>query len=341
MIEAAFRYSIAVSVTLVIAWPSYRTTLGNDRRFGLDRAIVLCLYAAALLMLPSTMLLPVPKAVFVFGKTGAHTVPSVINLTTLSIIWAVGVAVTSLLTVVEMSRIALIIAKARKETVGHRRVYVTSSRRVAPFSIGNAIVMNDADFSASCSRTIAHELGHVTHLHTIDLILVQSVAIFCWYNPAAWLFRRDLKNIHEFQADAYVLASGFDARDYQLFLIGRAAGMKWPGITNRLNSCDLGKRLNMMNTPDKRNRFHLLRYAAPAIGLSLAFAALCIPAIRTAVIPVRTVSNDSRRIERRLDLDIYVYGNQYPEEKINDIPVDRIKSITINKNDNRMEIETR
>lgn len=340
MIETLFKYSIAVSITLAAAWLSYRAALGNDRRFKVDRTIVLVLYMGALLMLPLTMLLPMPKALFVFGGEAVRE-PSGINFTTLSVVWVAGVAVTLSLTLAEMLRIALIIIKARKENTGGYRVYVTSDKRGAPFSIGKAIVIDEADFADSRGMAVVHELGHVTHRHTLDLVIAQTVAIFCWYNPAAWLLRRDLKSIHEFQADAYVISSGCDTRDYQLFLISRTAGMRWPGITNWLNSCDLGKRLKMMNATVRSKRLALLRYAMPAVGLSLAFGALCVPEIRTAVIPVYNITDDDSRSERKLDLDVFVNGDYYPETKINDIPVNEIKSITINKTDNRMEIETR
>ena len=51
---------------------SNRAALGNDRRFKVDRTIVLVLYMGALLMLPLTMLLPMPKALFVFGGEAVH-----------------------------------------------------------------------------------------------------------------------------------------------------------------------------------------------------------------------------------------------------------------------------
>lgn len=340
MIDTLFKYSIAVSITLAIAWLSYRAALGNDRRFKVDRAILLAFYPGALLMLPLTMLLPLPRAIFIFGSEAARE-PSVLSLSTLSLIWVAGVVVALSFTLAEMLRIVLVIKRARKTTFGGRRVCVTSDSRIAPFSIGKTIVINEADFADSSSVAIIHELGHIAHRHYLDLIIAQAVAIFCWYNPAAWLLRRDLRSIHEFQADASVIASGCDTRDYQLFLIGRAAGMRWPGITNRLNSCNLGKRLKMMNPADSSNRFALLRYAMPAVGLSLAFAALCMPEIRTAVIPARNITDDSRRSQRKLDLDIFVNGDYYPETEINNIPVNEIKSITVNKDNNRLDIETR
>lgn len=71
MIETLFKYSIAVSITLVIAWICYRMALGKDNRFKVDRAIVLAIYAAALLMLPLTMLLQLPQAIFVYGDAAA------------------------------------------------------------------------------------------------------------------------------------------------------------------------------------------------------------------------------------------------------------------------------
>ena len=58
-----------------------------------------------------------------------------------------------------------------------------------------------------------------------------------WYNPASWLMRRELRNVHEYQADNSVLAGGADTRSYQMLLIEKAAGVRLQSLANSLDPC--------------------------------------------------------------------------------------------------------
>jgi len=46
--------------------------------------------------------------------------------------------------------------------------------------------------------------------------------------------RRELRAIHEYEADEAVLDSGVDARQYQLLLIRKAAGGRWYSVGQQL-----------------------------------------------------------------------------------------------------------
>lgn len=82
------------------------------------------------------------------------------------------------------------------------------------------------------------------------MILAQLTLIICWYNPAAWILRKDLKLNHEYQADQYSLDSGCDTKSYQMFLLQRVAGKNFPVLANNLNIKNLKQRIAMIN----RNR---------------------------------------------------------------------------------------
>jgi beta-lactamase regulating signal transducer with metallopeptidase domain len=50
-------------------------------------------------------------------------------------------------------------------------------------------------------------------------VLAELVKVVYWFNPLVYLLNRDLKEIHEFQADQYALNSGIDATKYQMLII--------------------------------------------------------------------------------------------------------------------------
>ena len=103
-----------------------------------------------------------------------------------------------------------------------------------------------------------------------------------WYNPAAWLMRRELRTVHENQADEAVLRKGFDAAKYQQLLIEKAAGVRLESLANSLNHSNIYKRITMMNKQTNRAA-RRLRVLALAPALMLAAAATSAPAVASAI----------------------------------------------------------
>lgn len=96
---------------------------------------------------------------------------------------------------------------------------VVHQQNVAPFSWRHYIVLSRQDLEEYGEEIIAHEYAHIMHKHFRDLLLAEICLLFQWFNPAMWLFRKELKAIHEFEADESVLKTEIDAKKYQLLLI--------------------------------------------------------------------------------------------------------------------------
>jgi len=89
-----------------------------------------------------------------------------------------------------------------------------------PFSFFRSIFWNsrlDID-STNGSQVFRHELYHIRERHTLDILLLQSVRIVCWFNPFFHLIYREIKALHEFLADQHVLA-GSDKYEYAELLV--------------------------------------------------------------------------------------------------------------------------
>lgn len=52
---------------------------------------------------------------------------------------------------------------------------------------------------------IEHELVHVRQWHSLDLILMELLIAFQWFNPLLYIYRRSLRSVHEYIADAVVV----------------------------------------------------------------------------------------------------------------------------------------
>lgn len=144
---------------------------------------------------------------------------------------------------------------------------------VAPFSWHRYIVMSEADYRDHPQEILAHERAHIRNRHTLDLIFMETILLFQWFNPAAWLLKRELKALHEYEADESVIRQGIDATQYQLLLVKKAVGKRF-AMANSFNHSKIKNRITMM-LKEKSNRFARLK---PLLFIPLAAGILHVAA---------------------------------------------------------------
>ena len=128
----------------------------------------------------------------------------------------------------------------------------------APYSFFHYIIINAADYEQLREPILTHEQAHIRMGHSWDLMLLQLVTVLQWFNPFVYLLGRDLKAVHEYEADCAVLNFGIDAKQYQLLLVTKAVGNRLQTIGNNLSHHSLKKRIKMMYQK-KSNRWMMLK----------------------------------------------------------------------------------
>ena len=144
----------------------------------------------------------------------------------------------------------------------------------SPFSYFKHIVISEQDYRDNPHEILTHEQAHIGLRHSWDVLFTSVVTLFQWWNPAAWLLGRELRQVHEYEADEAVLNQGINAKQYQLLLIRKSVGDKLFSMANNFNYQSLKKRISMMSM-NKSSRWNRLRAlaAVPVIALALlAFA---------------------------------------------------------------------
>ena len=139
-----------------------------------------------------------------------------------------------------------LLKRCRREQTTDGQIYYRYPDQIGPFSWLGRVVLSSADDGALTSCILAHERAHVLLGHSLDLVLVELFLCFQWFNPAAWWLKKDLRLVHEYEADRYVLSSGFDACTYQLLLIRKSVGPKLYNMVHSFNNYSLKKRITMM-----------------------------------------------------------------------------------------------
>ena len=117
----------------------------------------------------------------------------------------------------------------------------------APFSFLHYIIISASDYEHLRRPILAHEQAHIRLGHSYDLLLLEAVKAVQWFNPFVYLLGRDLKALHEYEADEAVLSFGIDAKTYQLLLVTKAVGSRLQTVCNNLSHHSLKKRIKMMH----------------------------------------------------------------------------------------------
>ncbi len=141
-----------------------------------------------------------------------------------------------------------------------------------PYSWMNHIVISQEDYDRYGSEIILHEEGHITHRHSWDMLLLTLVEALQWFNPFVHMLASDLKDIHEYEADAYVLQRRGDTKAYQMLIIKKAVDHASYTLVNSFNHSKIKKRITMMlkkKSNPWRRATALYILPATAIALSL------------------------------------------------------------------------
>ena len=155
---------------------------------------------------------------------------------------------------------------------------ITHQKNIAPFSWMRFVVISEQDLTENGEEILIHECAHIRKRHSIDLLIADICIFFQWFNPASWLLKQELQNIHEFEADESVIAQGVDAKKYQLLLIKKAVGTRLYSMANSFNHSSLKKRITMM-LKKKSNPWARLKYLYVLPLAAIAVAAFARPEI--------------------------------------------------------------
>ena len=173
---------------------------------------------------------------------------------------------------------------------------VVHNQEMAPFSWMKYIVISRKDLEENGREILIHEMAHIHHRHSVDLLVADICIFFQWFNPGAWLLKQELQNIHEYEADETVINEGVNAKEYQLLLIKKAVGTRLYSMANSFNHSKLKKRITMM-LKEKSNPWARLKYLYVLPLAAIAVTAFARPEISEKVEEISAVKvNDLAEI---------------------------------------------
>jgi len=169
---------------------------------------------------------------------------------------------------------------------------VLVKEKIVPHSFGRYIFINGEDYQSGLvpEEIVVHELTHVRQGHTYDILFIELLITFCWFNPVFYLYRNKIKQNHEFLADdAVVGANNVIIPDYLSILINYIPQNKKISFTSNFNFLITKKRLVMMTKTTSKKRA-----LCSSIALIPVFiAAICVFSTKTVALDMNVLSEQT------------------------------------------------
>ena len=338
-------YSLKVGACLAVFYLFFKLLLSRETFHRLNRIVVLAAMVLSFVLplcvitvyreLPAMPELPVTEDAGYAPSAEPESQPFPWDKAATAAFLA-GAAAALLWTLGSVCGVLHMIRRGHRERLRDGSVLVRTDQPVVPFSWYRYIVMSEKDLAENGEAIVLHEKAHLRLRHSFDLLVTDLAGCLQWFNPAMWLLRRELRAIHEYEADEAVLDSGVDARQYQLLLIRKAAGGRWYSVANSFNHSKLKNRITMM-LRKRSSRWAVARvlFVLPLAGLALgAFArtAYVFPDDKgkkeNVTILIRNAKIDPSDGKSGNPL-ILVDGREV--KSIDSLPADRIASVSVLK----------
>ena len=232
--EFIIGHLLPIALTSAVLWLVYRLLFRNSNRLHFNRFFLLTSMLLALAMpllgllsgmevpqmatLKQTMFSGTMLNEVIVTPDGQPVLPEVSVTTTtpsrfsvwqvIGGIYFIGVAVMALLFLIKLGRLVALIIRSPKRKMSDCTAVFTG-REQGSFSFFRYAFFPTENVDPDIMR---HELSHIEHHHSWDILFAELMMVLQWFNPFIYLYKKELQSIHEYQADRDVVATGVDKR---------------------------------------------------------------------------------------------------------------------------------
>ena len=273
---------ISIAIALALLWAAYRVLFINSNRLTFNRAFLiialgfsLILPAAGIMIGRSTPQIVSYKQSLFSGimldevvitaegvaiSTPADNVaeesaaPVVAKnrrtfdlIGLMGLIWLIGAIGAALVFLFKLGKIVFIIIKSPKKRMpGYTAVF--TGKEHGSYSFFNYAFFPNENVNAEIVR---HEMSHIEHHHSIDILFVELMMIIQWFNPFIYLYKRELQSLHEYMADRDVVATGIDKQNYMMLILQQCTAVDFSNMSNNFSFLLTKKRIKMITQSKK------------------------------------------------------------------------------------------
>ena len=261
-------YFLKINVAIALFYAFYRLFFYKDTFFTWRRAALLCFFAVSAVypLLNIQTWITEQEPMVAMADLYADIILPEITLTpeqatadwktlllqTAGFVYWGVVCLLAIRLLIQLIGIIRLSFRCRKTRIGGTNVYLLRQAG-GPFSFFHWIFIYPVSHTEDeLSEILTHEKTHANQWHSVDVLISETICVFCWFNPFAWLMKREIRTNLEYLADNRVLETGHDSKAYQYHLLGLSHHKAAATIYNSFNVLPLKKRIKMMNK--KRTR---------------------------------------------------------------------------------------
>ncbi len=283
-------YTLKSAFVLSLLYLPYTLMLRRERFFRLNRMTLVGILVTALLIPICRYKVSVPveesNSTIVQTQELVYRTETIIVGTEdsahwdvwewLTLIYAIGMGCMLCLRIYQLTQIRRIMRQGclwrQKEDDGVT-LYCHAGNE-APFSWMRSIVVSQQDYENNSREILLHERAHIQCHHSFDILLLTLAEVLQWWNPMVYRLGNSLRNVHEYEADDYVLRQGVSLNSYQQLLARKALAGTAYVFANNFNRNHVVRRIEMMKRPDSSPwRRSKVLYIVPLLAFSLVISA--------------------------------------------------------------------
>lgn len=264
-------YIIKANIVLMLLYGFYRLMCNRDTFFIFRRVTLWCIYITALIVPALNFEYYIQQTPITVSMAHAYAINVIPSMTVfpasfssadyLSFTWMeaiktvyfLGVVLMLLRFVNQIISLLYVLFTTKVMIIDGIKIHVIKNDD-SPFSFFGFIFVNPyVQTKQLLSEIIIHEKAHIQQLHNIDVVFSEIITILFWFNPFAWLMKREVRINLEYLADKSVIDSGNDRKSYQYHLLGLTYKNISSSLSNNFNVMPLKKRIKMMNKNRSKN----------------------------------------------------------------------------------------
>ena len=272
--ELIIGHLLPIAATIAVLWLVYRLLFRNSNRLYFNRFFLITsmLLALAMPMLGLLSGMEVPQMAIlkqnmfngmmlsevIVTHDGQPMLPEVIVTTNttpsrfsvwqvMGGIYLIGVGVMTLLFLIKLGRLVVLIIRSPKRKMSSCTAVFTG-REQGSFSFFCYAFFPNENVDPDIMR---HEMSHISHRHSWDILFAEVMMILQWFNPFIYLYKKELQSLHEYQADRDVVATGVDKKNYMMLILQQCTAVDFSGMSNNFSLILTKKRIKMITRNEK------------------------------------------------------------------------------------------
>jgi bla regulator protein BlaR1 len=275
------QYLLTVSICWLALYVVYYLFLRRETFFSINRAYLMTSLIAGLLIpayqwIPASVYTHTEAIPYIYDLSETVVLMSPVQETSmwswtlvLSTVYLLGVLIMGAKLVHGLRRILQLRYQADIAYVDGLKVFYTN-RLHLPFSFWQSIyISKELPLKEEVMSVLQHEKVHIREWHSLDILLIELMHVFFWFNPILIFYKKAIQQSHEYVADATVIQD-IPRKSYGQLLLKQSQSGLEIALANHFFHSQVKKRITMMYQ-EKSKRPAMVKYLAaiPVLALLL------------------------------------------------------------------------